>query len=202
MLPVQSRLAPQINAAWFVEQLLRSANKDFCFIGGMALFRWSEPRLTRDIDLTILCPFGDEEPLIEWLMSHLEKRLPDAKAFALKNRVLLLRHGLIDVDISLGAIDFEFRAIERSSQHLYAPNIYLTTCSAEDLIIFKAFASRGQDWVDVASIIKRCGNKLDWTIIETELTPLAMLKEQPEIMDKLRAIYSQYCGKNPGQNSR
>ena len=192
MSQVVSQLAPQIQAAWFVEKLLRSVNKDFCFIGGMALFRWSEPRLTRDIDLTILCPFGEEEPLIDWLLTHLEKRLPDAKAYALKNRVLLLRHGLIDVDISLGAIDFEYHAIERRSQHLYAPNIHLTTCSAEDLIVFKAFAARGQDWVDVESIIKRRGNKLDWTIIETELTPLVMLKEQPEIMDKLRAIRSQY----------
>jgi hypothetical protein len=83
MLQVLTQLAPQINAAWFVEQLLRKNNKDFCFIGGMALFRWSEPRLTRDIDLTILCPFGDEEPLIDWLLNHLEKRLPDAKAYAL-----------------------------------------------------------------------------------------------------------------------
>ncbi len=47
-------LAPQIAAAWHVEQLLLSSDlpsdskPGFCFIGGMALFRWSEPRLTRD----------------------------------------------------------------------------------------------------------------------------------------------------------
>lgn len=185
-------LAPQIQAAWRVEQLLQGFNKKFCFIGGMALFRWSEPRLTRDIDLTVLCPFGEEEDTIDWLVSHLDKRLVDAKEYALKNRVLLLRHGIIDVDISLGAIDFEYHAVERASRHFYAPEIPLTTCSAEDLIVFKAFASRGQDWVDVESIIKRVGNKLDWSIIETELTPLAMLKESPEIMQQLFAIRDKY----------
>ena len=185
-------LAPQIQAAWHVEQLLRSVNKGFCFIGGMALFRWSEPRLTQDVDLTVLCPFGEEAATIDWLLLHLDKRLPDSKEFALKNRVLLLRHGMIDVDISLGAIDFEHHAVERASPHLYAPGILLTTCSAEDLIVFKAFASRGQDWVDVESVIRRGGDTLDWTIIETELTPLATLKEQPEILDKLFALRSQY----------
>ena len=36
------------------------------------------------------------------------------------------------------------------------------------------------------------GDTLDWTIIEAELTPLAMLKEQPEIMEKLFILRSQY----------
>jgi Nucleotidyl transferase AbiEii toxin, Type IV TA system len=153
-------LAPQLQAAWHVEHILRSAKRGFCLIGGMALFRWSEPRLTRDVDLTVLCPFGDEPETIDWLLSRIEPRLTDAREYALHNRVLLLRYGAIDVDISLGAIDFEQRAVLRASQHLYAPGINLTTCSAEDLIVFKAFASRGQDWVDVESIIRRQGDQL------------------------------------------
>ncbi|MGD0620777.1 MAG: hypothetical protein ABSB67_24380 [Bryobacteraceae bacterium] len=32
-----------------------------CFIGGIAMQRWCEPRVTRDIDLTLLAGFGDEE---------------------------------------------------------------------------------------------------------------------------------------------
>ncbi len=140
----------------------------------------------------MLCPFGDEEDIIDWLLAHIDKRLVDAKEYALKNRVLLLRHGIIDMDISLGAIDFEYRAVARATRYLYAPNIALTTCSAEDLIVYKAFASRGQDWVDVESIVRRQGTRLDWTIIEAELNPLVMLKEQPEILDQLFAIRKKY----------
>jgi hypothetical protein len=33
-----------------------------CFIGGIAVQRWGEPRVTRDIDLNLIAGFGGEEP--------------------------------------------------------------------------------------------------------------------------------------------
>jgi hypothetical protein len=185
-------LAPQIQAAFHVQQFLSNAFRGFCFVGGMALFRWSEPRLTRDVYLTILCPFGDEPETIDWLLGQLDPRLPNAREYAMRYRVLLLKHGGIDVDVSIGAIDFEHRAVERATPHLYAPGVELTTCSAEDLVVFKAFADRGQDWVDVESIMKRCGPKLDWSVIDTELKPLVELKESSEILDRLLRLRKQY----------
>lgn len=40
-----------------------------CFIGGVAVQRWGEPRVTRDIDLTLLTGFGNEAPFIEKLLA-------------------------------------------------------------------------------------------------------------------------------------
>ncbi len=37
--------------------------------------------------------------------------------------------------------------------------------------------------LDVETIVLRQHGRLDWTCIETQLRPLAELKEQPEIMD-------------------
>lgn len=37
----------------------------FCFIGGLALLRWGEPRTTRDTNLTLLTGFGGEERFIK-----------------------------------------------------------------------------------------------------------------------------------------
>lgn len=37
----------------------------FCFIGGLALQRWGEARLTRDVDLTLLTGFGEEESYLD-----------------------------------------------------------------------------------------------------------------------------------------
>ena len=48
----------------------------FCFIGGIALQRWGEPRLTADIDLTILTGFGHEAQYIEELCSVLPGAFP------------------------------------------------------------------------------------------------------------------------------
>lgn len=36
----------------------------FCFIVGLTLQRWGEPRETIDVDVTLLTGFGSEEPFI------------------------------------------------------------------------------------------------------------------------------------------
>lgn len=48
-------------AACAVQDLCRAEGWRFCFIGGLALQRWGEPRETIDVDLTLLAGFGDEE---------------------------------------------------------------------------------------------------------------------------------------------
>jgi hypothetical protein len=63
--------------------------------------------------------------------------------------------------------------------------VRLRTCSAEDLIVLKAFASRPRDWIDVEGIIVRQAGKLDWAYVDRELRPLAELKEAPEILSEL-----------------
>lgn len=64
-------------------------------------------------------------------------------------------------------------------------NAMIRTCSAEDLIVLKAFAGRPKDWLDVEGVIVRQTGKLDWRYICDQLAPLAELKEEPEIMDEL-----------------
>ena len=65
----------------------------------------------------------------------------------------------------------------------------LRLCTAEDLIVYKAFASRPLDWADVESIIaKQPRGKLDWAYIYTQVAPLAELKEDPEIVPKLKDL--------------
>jgi hypothetical protein len=61
----------------------------------------------------------------------------------------------------------------------------LVTCSAEDLIVMKAFAARPKDWLDVEGIIVRQTGGLDWAYVERHLRPLAELKEAPAIWQEL-----------------
>ena len=37
----------------------------FCFIGGLAVQKWSEPRVTDDVDLTLFTGLGTEAPFID-----------------------------------------------------------------------------------------------------------------------------------------
>ncbi|MCU0784694.1 MAG: hypothetical protein MUF81_11755, partial [Verrucomicrobia bacterium] len=59
----------------------------FCFIGGVAVQRWGEPRLTQDVDLTLLTGFGREEDFVDELLTAFTARRADARDFALSRRV-------------------------------------------------------------------------------------------------------------------
>ena len=73
-----------------------------CFIGGIAVQRWGEPRVTRD--LTLLTGFGGEDEYVDALLTAFPARIANSKEFALRNRVLLLSTpGGVGMDVSLGA---------------------------------------------------------------------------------------------------
>ena len=172
-----------------VQEFLDSLSARFCFIGGLAVLHWGEPRLTRDVDLSIFTGFGLEEPMIDSLLAKYQPRIEDAREFALLNRVLLLQEGPIGIDISLGGLPFEERCVERFRSVEVLPGVVLKLCSPEDLIVFKAFASREIDWRDIRGVIVRQGNAtLDWNYIDSNLTELAVLKEDLQIIDKLNSL--------------
>lgn len=161
----------------------------YCFIGGIATQRWGRPRITVDVDVTLLTGLGAEETFVDELLSGYSARIPDPRAFALQHRVLLLRSsGGIGIDISLGMIPFEEKMVARASRYEFLPGVSLPTCSAEDLIVLKTFADRAQDWLDVEGILVRQNGLLDWGYIFSELTPLAHLKEAPDILSHLQQL--------------
>ena len=51
-----------------------------CFIGGIAVQRWSEPRVTRDVDLTLLTGFGGEDEFIDALLTAFPARIENDAA--------------------------------------------------------------------------------------------------------------------------
>lgn len=177
-----------IQAAVQIQSVCQSQGWQFCFIGGVALQRWGEPRETVDVDLSLFVGFGQELPFSEVLLQHFEPRISNAADFAQERRVLLLRSSNgVGLDVAFAALPYEELMIERSSYFDYPPGPSLRTCSSEDLIVLKAFAGRGQDWADVERIIVRQTGKLDWDYIREQLRPLAELKDAPEIVDQLEA---------------
>jgi len=172
-----------------IQDFIQSKGWPFCFIGGLAVLRWGEPRFTQDVDLTLLTGFGNEEPYVDALIEHFRPRVKDARTFALEKRVALLQsENGIGIDVALAGLPFEENAIGRSTPFEYAEGISLRTCSAEDLIVMKAFADRERDWLDVRGIVIRQGSRLSWPLIRGELKPLCELKENPDILPHLERI--------------
>jgi hypothetical protein len=171
------------------QQLLADRGWAFCFIGGIALQHWGEPRVTRDLDLTVFTGFGGEPPVVDGLLAHYPGRRPDAREFALRHRVLLLSTPAgIAVDVALGALPFEADMIARAAAVEFEPGVALRICSAEDLFVLKAFADRLQDRADVAGIAQRRGRALDWDAIATRLAPLAETKGDAGILQRVQTL--------------
>jgi len=181
---------PAIEAALELQGFLESHGEKFCIIGGLAVQRWGEVRLTVDADATVLTDWSRDEVVTDLLLgSPFLPRMADARKFALSNRVLLLKNAKgTHVDVALGAMDFENRSVQRSSLWRVSENATLRTCSAEDLVVHKTFAGRTRDWADIEGILQRQGPKLDFELVRSELLPLLELKGTPEAMDRLAAL--------------
>ncbi len=169
-----------------------------CVIGGLAVQRWGEPRQTRDVDLTLLTGIGGEAPFVDAILLQYAPRFPEARRFALERRVLLVETGdRIPLDISLGALPYEARVIERASPFEVEPGVTVTTCSAEDLLILKAVAGRVQDWLDVEGVIVRQGSNVNRELVLDELRPLLDLKEDEEAEPRLVALFRKHLARLP-----
>ncbi len=181
---------PILEAASEVDRWCTELGLEFCFIGGLAVLRWGEPRLTRDVDLTVLCAYGAESSVIDPLLERFGARIDDARDFALRHRVLLLRASNdVPIDLALGALPFEARAAERASRWQVGADVLLLTCGAEDLVVHKVFAGRDRDWIDVEGVIERRRDTLDRELIETELRPLLELKDATDHLTRVDQLF-------------
>jgi hypothetical protein len=162
-----------------------------CVIGGLAVQRWGEPRVTRDVDVSLLTDFGREEAFIEALMARYQPRIDGAARLAIERRVLLLRASNgVALDIALAGLPYEARVAARSTPWTVEPGTSIQTCSAEDLVVLKAFAGRVQDWLDVEGIIVRQGPSIDRALIRQELHLLLELKEDEESAGRLEMLFA------------
>lgn len=176
-------------AAGELQRFLAGKSWKFCFIGGIALQRWGEPRLTLAADLSLLTGCGREEEVAREIIAAYRPRINDAVAFARENRVLLVEAANgAKFDITLAAFDFEEEIIDRASYFDFSPAARLLTCSAEDLVVMKAFACRDKDLADLRTIAARQGAALDKKAVFERLKPLAAIKPEEDILGKITPI--------------
>ena len=94
----------------------------------------------------------------------------------------------VGIDISLAALPYEERVVERATSFEFETGLAIRTCSAEDLIILKLFALRPLDLRDAEGVVARNKGHLDWAYVEEQLKPLAEAKEDPGILRELARL--------------
>jgi hypothetical protein len=90
--------------------------------------------------------------------------------------------------VSLADLPFDECMVERGSDFELRPGLHIRTCSAEDLIVPKLFASRPLDIRDAESVAIRNRGHLDWAYVEQQLEPLAEIKADSEMLPHLARL--------------
>lgn len=187
-----------LRAAVDVQQFCHSRGWRCCVIGGLAVLRWGEPRQTRDVDLTLVTGLGGEERFIDPLLARYRPRIPEARQLALEHRVVLVETSDgVPLDISLAGLPYEARIVDRASPFTAGEEATVDTCSAEDLVVLKAFADRPQDWIDIESVLVRQGAAIDRRLIMDELRPLLQLKDDDSTEPRLLVLFRRHPAVTP-----
>ena len=180
-------------AALEIQQFCDRQGWRYCFIGGIAVQHWGEARITRDADLTVFTGIGDEPHYVDAFLGHFQSRVEAPREFALSRRVLLLRASNdTPIDVSLGALGFEEKAVSTSTLEEITQGTWLRLCSPSALVVFKAFAGREQDWLDLKGIVHKSRNRVDWNEVRRDLRELLDLKGESdsETIKRLEALVS------------
>lgn len=138
-----------------VSECLEKNGLPYMIIGGQALLLYGEPRLTRDIDITLGAGTDRLKDLIAITKELSLKPIPeDFESFVKKTMVLpaLDEPSGIRVDFIFSFTPYEMAAIKRAKRVLIKDK-EVSFASAEDLIIHKIFAGRPRDIEDVRSVL-------------------------------------------------
>lgn len=173
-------------AARDVDAVLSRLELPHCLIGGLAVNRWGRPRATQDVDFIVLVDFGEERDVSEAILKEFRPRIDDTVRFAVTNRVLLAENDAgVPIDIGLAGFPFEEAIISRATGFEFDEAVVVPTACAEDLIVLKAIAGRGHDWADIEGIIVRQSDRLDWELITSQLSALAELLPEADLLPRL-----------------
>lgn len=170
--------------AWFEATPVKSL-----IIGGVALSILGRPRLTRDVDALVLL---DSSQWKDFIKNGKEfgflPRIKEAFTFAQQRRVLLMHHvrSSVPIDISFGALPFEEESIRRSKK-LRIKKLTVPYPTIEDFVIMKAVAHRGQDLVDIETVLN-AHSKIDLKRIRKWAKEFSEVLEMPEIYRDLNQL--------------
>lgn len=132
----------------------------------MAVSVWGEPRLTRDVDLKVLCSRNQADLLLNLLEPEYTSLLADPRQTLRQQGILFVQDQLnTRIDLLLADTPYDVQAIQRGCEVEVQPGLWLRICSPEDLVIYKLISTRPRDHEDVRGILRRQGDGLDDTYI-------------------------------------
>ena len=159
----------------------------YMVIGGQAVLLYGEPRLTRDIDITL----GISVEMLDEMLLVAEtiglKPLVDPRTFTLKTMVLpcSARETDLRVDFIFSFSPYERQAMERA-RIVRIRETGVKFASAEDLVIHKIFAGRPRDLEDAKGVLLK-NTEIDHAYIRHWLNELSIATAE-SFLDRFEAL--------------
>jgi len=174
-----------------IEKIAKEFEKykiDYMIIGGQAVLIYGEPRLTKDIDITIGANIDKYRDILNIVQNLNLKILPkEPYKFVKETMVLPLldeKTG-IRIDLIFSFSEYEKGALKRVNK-IKIGNTYVNYVSVEDLIIYKIISGRERDMEDLKIILIK-NKKIDEKYI------LKWLKEFEKILNRnLRETFMKF----------
>jgi len=174
-----------------IEKIAKEFQKnkiDYMIIGGQAVLIYGEPRLTKDIDITIGANIDKYRDILNIVQNLNLKILPKDPYKFVKDTMVL---PLLDeetgfrIDLIFSSSEYEKEALKRVKK-IKIGDTYVNYVSVEDLIIYKIISGRERDLEDLKTILIK-NKKIDEKYI------LKWLKEFEKVLNKnLRETFMKF----------
>jgi hypothetical protein len=165
-------------------RLLQSLPVPYRVIDGQAVLRHGQPRMTRDIDLTVAVAPIDAQKVMDALGSEgLRPMVDNPQEFVLRTHVLPCQSSRshLRLDPSFTDSPYELRAIERGVD-VVVDGVAVRFASAEDLVIHKIIAGRPVDHQEVSGVLLK-NPHIDAAYVRHWLAQFARALERPLVED-------------------
>ena len=159
-------------------------------IGGVAVIAHGVPRLTIDIDATVVATAVTPAKAAAALAQMgILPRIPDAESFAAQHHVLLCVHEAsgTPVDLSFAWLPFEEEALSLSEACDYA-GVAIRIPRSEDLVIYKLVASRPRDVDDAEALMILHGAEMNLARVRRVVGEFSALLEDDQRVNMLERL--------------
>ena len=162
----------------------------YMVIGGQAVLLHGEPRLTKDVDITLAAGLDELDTVLRAAKNAGLEPLVDPDEFTRRTMVLPCRDPdtSVRVDFVLSHSPYEREAIGRSvTVRLGEATVHFAT--AEDLVVHKVLAGRPRELEDVRAIVLKTPG-LDRVLVDRTLQ---QFQEALSLGDELTERFADIC---------
>jgi hypothetical protein len=165
-------------------------------IGGVAAGLLGHPRLTADVDATVVIDDRDLDSFLRLAEAEgLTPRKTRPREFMRRSAMLLLRHDAtgIHIDINQARLPFEHAAASRARMRRFG-GISIPMPTPEDVIVMKAVAHRPKDLEDICGIAES-HPRLDISYIREHVQEFGDALDMPELWEDIRRLIERQKGR-------